>query len=798
MFRLISLIVILMIFAHSILASSPHDHSINGIITDSEGKPIPSATIRIENTMLGAIANKRGEFTIRGIPDGKYRLKISAVGYNTFFKEVDFEHYDGDDNSMKFNLTQSSILSGDVVVTATRNEVPQYEAPIIVSRISSQVFETTQSLSVSEGLNFTPGLRIENNCQNCGFTQVRMNGLEGPYSQVLINSRPIFSALAGVYGLDMLPTNMVDRIEVVRGAGSVLYGGNAIAGTINIITKDPMSNSFEIGLNQGYTNLAEPDRTITINGTVVSDDLNKGISFYGFNRERSPWDANDDGFSEMVKLDNSTIGFDAFWNTSDLGKLKIGGYSINEFRRGGSDFDLQPHQSEITEQLQHKILGSNISYEQYSKNLNHKISLYGSMQAVDRDSYYGGGGRLLTLDDEFTEDDILAINAYGVSEDISIVGGLQYFYKFNNDMNITAGSEYQYNDVKDRMPGYERLIDQQVGTIGTYAQLELKPIEKLTLLLGGRYDRVTINGLYDLKDETFLNERNLDVFVPRISAMYNITESFKARASFAQGYRAPQAFDEDLHINTVGGAALFTRLDPDLEMEKSNNLTASLNYNTYLGATQVNLVAEGFYTRLNNPFILSDQQELPNGIAVITKRNGEGATVQGVNLEANFAFSRELILQMGGTLQTALYDENEEIWTPDEDEEDEYNATFTNRLLRTPNAYGYLTINYSPIEELTISYSGVLTGTMDVPHVINVDNEYTVIKSTPSFFESNIKLTYNLYLNDYNTFQFFAGVQNIFNNYQEDFDRGAERDAGYVYGPSRPRTAYAGFKISFN
>jgi outer membrane receptor for ferrienterochelin and colicins len=90
-------------------------------------------------------------------------------------------------------------------------------------------------VTLSEGLSFSPGLRIENDCQNCGFSQVRMNGMEGPYSQILINSHPIFSGLAGVYGLELIPTNMIERIEVVRGGGSALYGSNAIAGTINII-----------------------------------------------------------------------------------------------------------------------------------------------------------------------------------------------------------------------------------------------------------------------------------------------------------------------------------------------------------------------------------------------------------------------------------------------------------------------------------------------------------------------------------------------------------------------------------
>jgi len=127
----------------------------------------------------------------------------------------------------------------EVVVTGDRNKTNRTESSTIVSILTPKLFATIQSVTLSEGLNFCPGLRMENNCQNCGFSQVRMNGMEGPYSQILINGRPIFSGLAGVYGLELIPSSMIERVEVVRGGGSALYGSNAIAGTINLIFKRP-------------------------------------------------------------------------------------------------------------------------------------------------------------------------------------------------------------------------------------------------------------------------------------------------------------------------------------------------------------------------------------------------------------------------------------------------------------------------------------------------------------------------------------------------------------------------------
>ncbi|MCH8490839.1 MAG: TonB-dependent receptor, partial [Oceanicaulis sp.] len=473
------------IFGLVVQLATAQTATITGKISD-EKLLLQGVSVSIPKLNSGTVTDKEGNYALKELKEGSYTLKISFVGFRTIEETIEVK--DGETIVRNFTLQEDALNLGEVVVTGTRNQIERYNSPVIINTISNRTFEATQSLAISEGLNFSPGLRIENNCQNCGFTQLRMNGLEGAYSQILINSRPVFSALAGVYGLEMLPASMVDRIEVVRGGGSVLYGGNAIAGTVNIITKDPFQNSFEVGINQSFTNFETPDRTITFNGAVVSDKLDKGITFFGYNRERAPWDANGDGFSEMVKLKSNTFGFDAFWNTSERGKLKLGVYNINEFRRGGNNFDLFPHQTDLTEQLQHNIISSNISYEQYSKNYKHKFSAYGSLQHVNRNSYYGGGGRVIQEGDTLTEDDILAINAYGTSKDISVVGGLQYNYEISKKFMLTSGMEYIYNDVTDEMPGYGRAIDQQVGTLGTYAQLEIKPTDKLTFLLGGRFD----------------------------------------------------------------------------------------------------------------------------------------------------------------------------------------------------------------------------------------------------------------------------------------------------------------------
>ncbi len=762
------------------------------VVHDNE--PVSFAHIQLQPSKEGAISDVDGRFSIVTTITGKAIIRISAVGFRIVSDTIDLTNSGVAERI--YTLEKDLLQLDQVVVTGSRSDVPLYQSPVIISRMEPKSFEHVQAVSLAEGLNFSPGLRVENNCQNCGFTQLRMNGLPGPYTQILINSRPVYSALAGVYGLEMLPARMIDRVEVIRGAGSVLYGGNAIAGTVNILTKDPVENELEVSYQQSVFEDGTPDGALLLNGALVAPTQQRGVRFYGLNRNRAAWDANGDGFTERTTLRNTTLGIDAFYELSDRSRLKANLFHINEFRRGGSNLDRPPHQAALAEQLNHRILGWGLSWEQYSKNLKHRLSVYTSGQQTQRDSYYGGGGRILGADDTLlTEDDRLALNAYGVSSDLMMVGGIQYNFEPGKRMNLTLGTEYVHNQVNDQMPGYGRSIEQETGTVGTYFQAQWKPVQRITFLGGARADYFTLKGRYRFEQEDFNNTIQLPVLVPRVAMMVDINPELKWRVAFAQGYRAPQAFDEDLHIQTVGGTALFTRLDPDLKTERSNSSTMSLNYALSKGPLQWNMVAEGFYTTLLNPFLLSNQTEQESGVAIITKRNGKEAYVSGINLEVSAAYRQKWVLQTGATFQNARFRENEVIWESDADTEFSADSIITtDQLLRTPSIYGYYSLQYIPNTSWSFVISGVYSGSMPVPHVIDAVSEYTVIKNTRQFFEQNIKLSYSIPLEDKQAVEISIGILNMFNSFQQDFDRGPLRDAGYVYGPLRPRTFTAGVK----
>lgn len=181
------------------------------VIVEGSEENIPYATILIVGTGQGTISNEEGQFQFKNLSPGKYKLRVSAVGYKTQEKEIEVsKEYTA---VVHFQMIEESFMTDEVVVSANRNEVSRKAAPVVVNVMSTKLFEMVNSTDLAKTLNYQSGLRVENNCQNCGFPQVRINGLEGPYSQILINSRPIISALSGVYGLEQIPVNMIERVD---------------------------------------------------------------------------------------------------------------------------------------------------------------------------------------------------------------------------------------------------------------------------------------------------------------------------------------------------------------------------------------------------------------------------------------------------------------------------------------------------------------------------------------------------------------------------------------------------------
>ena len=750
------------------------DANVFGHVKDAQtGEHVPFVVIKVKGTTIVTTTDNTGHFFLKNLPEGTLGIEARYLGYSSQTINVTIKK--NKSQEVNFTLNPSDTDIDEVVVSANRNETKRSMAPNLVNVIGSKVFDITQSTCLAKGLNFQPGVRTEDDCQNCGFTQVRINGLDGHYSQILVNSRPVFSSLNGVYGLEHIPANMIDRVEVVRGGGSALFGASAIGGTINIITKEPLHNSASFAHNfmsQGGANSF--DNVTTGNVSLVTNDNKAGVYAYGQTRTRQGYDYDGDGYTELPELNNQTFGLNSFLRLNPYSKLSLQYHGIHEFRRGGNKLNQAPHEANIAEQVEHNIQGGGLTYDFYSPNEKDRLSAYFSFQTTARKSYYGGIGEGTEEDKETAE------KAYGTTHNFTYVVGTQYVHSFDKLLfmpsDLTLGGEYNFDGLKDFIIGYDRHFKQNVRIGSFFFQNEWKN-KQWSFLVGGRLDK------HNLVDHI--------IFGPRANLRFNPTENVNLRITYAGGFRAPQAFDEDLHVGVVGGERLVTTLAKNLKEERSNSFSVSADLYHRFGNVQTNLLIEGFYTDLNNVFALRQlSQPDAQGNTVQERYNAYGAKVLGLNIEGKATFTRWFSLQAGVTLQQSHY--NEAIAWNDEVPEQKFK-----KMMRTPNIYGYFTASFTPIKRLTASVTGNYTGSMLVGHAAGSGVDEPVAVNTPNFMEVNMKLAYDFPIYKYINLQVNGGIQNITNAYQKDFDKGWNRDSGYIYGPSLPRSYFVGVKVSY-
>ena len=738
--------------------------NIFGHVVDRDShEQIPYATIAVTGTAFGTTTDASGHYFLKNLPEGALTLEVRALGYASQTQQVTLRR--GQTAELNFEVVQSGISMDEVVVSASRSARLRREAPALVSVLDAGLFEKTNASCLAQGLSFQPGVRVEDDCQNCGFTQVRINGLDGHYSQILVDSHPVFSALTGVYGLEQIPANMIERVEVLRGGGSALFGSSAIGGTINVITKEPSRNSAQmshtltsIGGSNSY------DNNTMLNASLVTESGRAGLCVFGQSRHRSGYDHDGDGFTEVPVINSQSVGMRTFFRTGAYSRITAQYHHINEFRRGGDMLDRPPHEALIAEQIDHSIDGGSLSFDISSPDRRNRFNAYASFQNTARKSYYGS-----------KQDP----DAYGTTHDLTVAAGMQYIHEFRKLLfmpsELTFGTEYSYDDLGDRSIGYDIHTDQTVHIVGAYLQNEWKT-RKWSLLVGGRLDK------HNLVDHV--------IFSPRVNVRFNPSEAVNLRVSYAGGYRAPQAFDEDMHIAIVGGKRVRIRLADDLREERSHSVSLSADLYHTFGKVQTTLLVEGFYTILDDVFALRDMDDAADGGKVKDRYYGSGSTVRGFNVEGRAAFTRWFELQAGVTLQQSRYKEPE-FWSEDAE------VPPVRRMFRSPDAYGYFTASFKPVRNFTADLSGTCTGSMLVQHMAGSGVAQDVAVSTPSFFDMNIRLSYDVRIYKEITMQLYGGVQNLFNAYQKDFDKGVDRDSGYIYGPSLPRSWFVGAKFSF-
>ena len=740
------------------------DANIGGHVVDAEtGEHLPGCVIKILGTSLATSTDASGHYIFRDLRPGEYTLEARGLGYVT--TKLDTSVKAAQTVELNFSVQPDAFMLDQVVVTSSKSETRRRESPSLVNVLNGAAFQRLGACSLADGLDFQPGVRVENDCQNCGFTQVRINGLDGHYSQILMNSRPVFSALTGVYGLEQIPANMIDRVEVMRGGGSALFGSSAVGGTINIITKDPMVNSAQVA--HRLTSIGPSgafDNNTTLNASVVTDNGLAGLFIYGQSRYRDGYDHNGDGFTEVPQLKTQTLGARGFFRTSDISKLTVEYHNTHEYRRGGDRLNVPPHMAMIAEQTDHNIHAGEATYALWLRDRRDHLSLFAATQNTRRQSYYGSD---------------MDPDAYGRTSDVVITAGSQWTHPMDRFLfmpaELVAGLEYSFNRLHDVTVGYDHDVKQCVRIYSAYLQNEWRD-KRWGFLAGARVDKHSmISG---------------PIVSPRVNIRYNPAENVNLRASYSTGFRSPQAYDEDFHVAIVGGERVVTVLAPGLKQESSQSVSLSADLYHRFGNVQTNLLVEGFFTDLRDVFALRQLDSTDAmGNAVLERYNGSGARVMGINLEAKAFFSSHFDMQGGVTIQSSRYKKPEQ-WSDNPD------VPAVKKMFRTPDVYGYLTANWEITHHLSATLNATGTGPMTVQHMEGSGTDVDLAVRTQSFFDASVKLAYTFRLFNRVNLEVSAGVSNIFNSYQNDFDLGPARDSGYIYGPALPRCVNAGVSIS--
>lgn len=508
------------------------------------------------------------------------------------------------------------------------------------------------------------------------------------------------------------------------------------------------------------------DNNTGLNASMVTDDGRGGLFVFGQKRLRDGYDADGDGFTDIPMINSITVGTRGHLRVNPFSKIRLEYHGTKEFRRGGDRLDLPAHEALIAEQTEHTNNSGSLSYDGQSQDGRQIWNAYASAQHIRRSSYYGTG-----------KDP----NAYGKTTDLTAVFGGQYSYKFDcllfMPAQLTAGLEYNFDDLNDVSLGYDYKTSQKVRIFGSYIQNEWKNA-RWSLLAGVRMDKHSLI--------------SRPVFSPRVNVRYSPFRDLSFRAIYAGGFRAPQAFDEDLHISVAGGKRIRIRLADNLEEERSHSFSTSADWYHTFGTVSLNLMAEGFLTVLKDTYALRETGEKADGgkSNIMERYNGSGAKVYGCTLEGRLAVANELSLQAGVTLQRSRYDIAQK-WSDDPD------VAPTRELFRSPDCYGYMVASYSPFKNFDIDLSGTYTGSMLAQHMAGSGTKVDVAVRTPSFWDMGCKISYGFSVLDICRLKLHAGIKNILNAYQKDFDKGENRDSGYIYGPSLPRSLVFGAGLSF-
>lgn len=679
---------------------SAQNSSVSGQIL-AEGVPQKTVGVYIDGTDHATFSDSLGNYQFDELPADRYQIKAAIDGYSKFAKEIKLKDGENAEVNIIFKSSENSADIEDVVITGTMKAVRRSESPVSVEVYSPAYFKKNPTPNIFDALQNVNGVRPQLNCNICSTGDIHINGLEGPYTMILIDGMPIVSSLGTVYGMSGIPNSLVERIEIVKGPASSLYGSEAVGGLINVITKNPQTaplfNADVFSTTWGEYNI---DVGFKLNAGKKARVLT-GINYY-LNQNKE--DNNHDNFTDVTLQDRISVFQKWNFDRKENRLFSIAGRYMYEDRWGG---DIRWNKSyRGGDEIYAESIYTNRTeiFGNYQLPVKEKMFLGFSFVNHDQDSRYG-------------------TTSYIANQKIAF-GQLTWDKKIGTH-DLLFGSALRYTYYDDNTAGTSTIDGQNepenTYLPGVFVQDEIGLAENHKLLLGFRYDYNNIHG---------------NIFTPRLAYKWSVNKSNILRLNAGTGFRVVNLFTED-HAALTGARDVV--ILNDLKPEQSYN--ANLNYikKMYLGSGAViNLDATAFYTYFTNR-IVPDYET--NTTQIIYDNINGHAISKGFSLNADLNFINGLKFILGGTLMENTITED----------------GITEHQILTEKFMGTWAVSYKVRPwDLTVDYTGNLYSPMRLPLLGDLDPRKPY---APWWSIQNIQFTYE----GFKDFEIYAGVKNILN-----------------------------------
>jgi len=653
----------------------PQDASILGKVTEN-GEPLPFVNILLKGTLIGSSTNVDGQYHLSNITAGDYVLTATSIGYISYQTTLTIR--EGESKTVNIALEASAQALDETVVTGTLKPVSRLESPVPVEVYTPTFLKKNPTPSIFDALQNVNGVRPQINCNVCNTGDIHINGLEGPYTLVLIDGMPIVSGLGTVYGLTGIPNSLIDQIEIVKGPASSLYGSEAVGGLINIITKNAITapEFFADGFVTGWG-----EYNLDVGSKIqVGKKANMllGINYFNYD---VPIDNNGDNFTDVTLQDRISIFQKWDFERDNSRIFSIAGRFFYEDRWGG-EMQWTPEfrggdeiYGESIYTRRWEILGK------YQLPIPEKMLFSLSYNDHNQNSVYG--------DTQYLAD--------------QRIGFAQLTWdKSSGNHDFLFGSAVRYNYYDDNTPATAEADNIWIPSI--FAQDEIKLAPRHSFLAGLRYD-------YD--------KRHGNIFTPRAAYKWKISDNDIFRINAGTGFRVVNLFTED-HAALTGAREVI--ITEELKPERSVNV--NLNYLKKIysdNGTFVGIDASAFYTHFSN-IILPDYDTNPNQI-IYDNLDGKSVS-KGISANLDVVFPNGIKFLLGATWQDVSNTEN----------------GITQQQILTESITGTWNLSYTfRMLDLSVDYTGNLYGPMRLPLLGDLDprQEYS-----PTWSIQNIQFTY--------------------------------------------------------